>query len=230
MKQPGPLFPASWASSFSISRGSACVVEGHRQGALNIRSEYNGEAAVPLLQMLKASAPVFEQCTEEAMRFRIYQLGSLEIRTTKEVGCKEEVGIVFSIRAPTSSCSTTKGSIEETARISKVTEYVERAFPPDAKSGLEYRHYLVLETGAGHKIATEYLREGEFAWEEDPADLEDRNSLAKVLRTKLVKEAVTLHDVKAHCDTLCQGTSTSVSTQAARKDFIHRLYSRSVDV
>merc|ERR1712039_221648 len=42
---------------------------------------------------------------------------------------------------------------------------------------------IVLHADNGHKILTERLRDGSVTWEEDPEDLEDRNSLAKVTRS-----------------------------------------------
>jgi len=80
--------------------------------------------------------------------------------------------MVFStcIAMAASSKGARKLSLDEADTISKVTEYVEK-----------HRHYyVVLQTGQGHLISTERSRDGTFSWEEDPGDVNDRSSLAKV--------------------------------------------------
>merc|ERR1712050_377462 len=64
----------------------------------------------------------------------------------------------------------------EQEQVVKVAEYVERA------EDLLGHSYVVLETDQGNTIITEKLRSGAVTWEVNPAGLEARNSLAKVIR------------------------------------------------
>jgi hypothetical protein len=195
---PGPLFPHSWTSSFEISRGKGNVLEGQPVGALISRPEYKGQTST-LLHHLKSSAPVFDKSTEESLRFRIYRLGSLEVRTTQEAAADEIIGAVFSIRnqAPKTNSSKPK-SLDEKDKIVKVSEYVERAFTHgrDA-SALQRRYYLVLETDKGNKIVSERLNDRQLTWVVDPDDVDDRNSLAKLTRSETATTGVIVRDMQA---------------------------------
>merc|ERR1719456_1963722 len=115
MTNPGTLFPASWSCGFEANRSGAAVRESAErpQASLHERPEYKGQAAALLLQVIRASAPVFDQRTEEGLRFRVYQMGTLEVRTTQMVGGEEEVGVVFSIRAPTAKAGRKGDRINE---------------------------------------------------------------------------------------------------------------------
>merc|ERR1719359_2483319 len=120
------------------------------------------------------------------MRFQIYKVGNLEIRTTQEPFGDETIGAVFSVRNR-NGCN--EGSTGKRVRIqgdgdfTKITEYVEAAFESDSVEHIQCQYYTVLETVSGNKVLTERLRDGRVTWEEDPEGLEDRNSLAKVTRT-----------------------------------------------
>merc|ERR1719454_1493422 len=74
MGSPGTLFPHSWTESFEIARGQDPAPEARLQGSLIPRPEYKGQAP-QLLEHLRASAPVFDKCTEEGLCWRIYRLG-----------------------------------------------------------------------------------------------------------------------------------------------------------
>merc|ERR1712125_206867 len=117
-------------------------------------------AAEPLLRdHLRKAQPIFNNCTEEGTRFRIYRVGSLEVRTTQDVGADEEIGAVFSIRSlplcsPTSTTGLYSWSHGLQGRIVKVTEFVERRVlsADNAKAGAHEiqqedcsgRHYYVV--------------------------------------------------------------------------------------
>merc|ERR1711972_530292 len=60
--------------------------------------------------------------------------------------------------------------------IVKATEYVERV-------GLEFQVYVTLETDQKNALVVEELEDGTLRFEENPSNLDDRTSLAKVLRT-----------------------------------------------
>jgi len=167
MAEPGPLFPASWKSTMGIERKSEKARE-----MLLARPDYKAEASM-FDDALKSTVPVFDKNTEDGIRFRIYKIGSLEVRTTQAHGAKEVVGAVFSVR----SASQGERRAEAQELLVKATQYVERA------GASQCRYYVVLESEQGHAILTEKLADGSVAWEENPQDLEDRNSLAKVLRS-----------------------------------------------
>merc|ERR1712217_572962 len=105
---------------------------------------------------LESVVPDFDKVTEDGSRFSIYRIGSLEVRTIAEQDCEPVIGAVFSVHA--------------------ATEYVDRA-------GLEFQVYVVLETDQKNKLVVEDMEDGTLRFEENPSNLEDRTSLAKVPRT-----------------------------------------------
>jgi len=166
---PGPLFPSSWASSVEISHGEAAG----RQGAqLSARPHYVAQAHV-LEEALQSALPVFDKSTEDGTRFRVYRLGSLEVRTTQEHDGLEAVGAVFSLSSTEPRQS--EASVRDDEKIVKATEYVER-------SGEEHRCYVVLETDRNNAVVVEESADGQIRQENNPQGLEDRNSLARVVR------------------------------------------------
>jgi hypothetical protein len=235
MTHPGTLYPASWSSGFQASRSCVMVRESTErpQCALNSRPEYKGEAAAVLLQVMKkGSAPVFDKSTEEGLQFRIYQMGTLEVRTTQMPGCEEIVGAVFSVRTPRSKGGRKGAIIEETEKITKATEYVESAgvssVCSDLKPSATCRYYLVMETENGHTIVTERLPNGRATWEEDPDDVEDRSSLAKALRAKPASAALTVRDMKSYHTAMTSKTSSNEVTSSVCKRYARNMFSRAV--
>jgi hypothetical protein len=207
MSTPGRLFPESWTSEFKIENGQMQIgaSEGRPLASLTERCEYqNAKAAEMLRIVLKSTVPVFEKVTEDGMRFCIYRLGSLEVRTFREVGCDESMGVVFSLqdRKPEHS-SEVQVELEE--KIVKATEYVERSVAGHR------RYYIVLETENGHKVMTERREDGFITWEVDPNGLEERNSLAKVTRSKECRAGGTLCDLDALAGSIRQDSSVSPS-------------------
>jgi len=89
----GPLFPSSWRMpSFSVAHSavatSSCSAKGGRTP---------DAAEAPMLRRIIGSAtPLFDKSTEDGMRFRIYQVGDLEVRTTQEFDGTEVINVVFS--------------------------------------------------------------------------------------------------------------------------------------
>merc|ERR1712217_730526 len=78
----GPLFPASWTSDSRVAQWTDSEAsQSHRdRSTLHERSDYAEEAK----QVLKSTAPLFHKKTEDGMSFRIYRMGSVEVRTTQE--------------------------------------------------------------------------------------------------------------------------------------------------
>jgi len=190
---PGPLFPSSWKDLIEIERaqGKACGLP--QENELQERSDYKAEAHM-FDHLLKSAIPEFDKSTEDGMRFRSYKVGSLEVRTTQKLNADEIVGVVFSMLASTQAPAQDQQSrqVKDHERISKASVYVAR----DQQWSEYHRYYLVLETDAGNKISTEMLWDGTVAWHENPAGLEDRNSLAKAFRSKECRGSVTVDDMK----------------------------------
>lgn len=200
---PGELFPASWTSTFELARGEAKVkmTERPKGSLLQHRPDYEAETEM-FEEILKSTTAVFENSTEDGSRFRIYRLGTIEVRTIQEHAGPETIAVVYSIRKSAQVLPTggTDTLLKDTEKIAKVTEYVERT--AGRKSGKESRGYfVVLETQEGNVICTEMLEDGRTTWEENPVDLEDRISLAKVLRTMECKASRnTARDLKMYVD------------------------------
>jgi hypothetical protein len=177
----GPLFPGSWTSASKVAG------EAKKQGSeeLHERPEYAAQSGGVLEKALKDTSPIFENTAEDGERFRIYKIGSLQVRTTQSHGGEELIAAVFStLAAPTASKRgpTVAGqdqAIKEDDKITKVTEYVEVA------TQAPFRHSFVeVETESGRAAVTERLPSGQVIWTESPQDVEVRRCLAKVVRTK----------------------------------------------
>jgi len=198
VSNPGPLFPSSWKDLIEIERARAPgkVVGTPQKGTLHERADYKAKAHM-FDHLLKSGAPVFDKSTEEGIRFRAYKIGSIQVRTTQEPNADEIVGVVFSTSASAQARTQSKHGqkLKEDEQIVKATTYVER----DAKYPLYHRYYLTLETEVGNMVVTEMLRDGSVIWNENPADLEDRNSLAKVFRSKECQgKGVTVKDMRGY--------------------------------
>lgn len=189
----GSLFPSSWRPSMGIANSRAA--ERPAPGSLHPRDDYKSQAS----KLVKSSNPVFHKSTEDGTQFRIYRIGSLEVRTTQDLNGAEEVGVVFSTNAPKSKDKQEESwsTIAKTDKIVKVVEYVERVLldcPAEAPEAR--RFYTVLETSQGDLILTEKLTD-HMVWAENPSDLEYRNSLAKVVRVADCRGAnVTVAEMK----------------------------------
>ncbi|CAK0907839.1 unnamed protein product [Prorocentrum cordatum] len=165
---PGPLFPASWRSAFSISFG-----RGAGPGGRPARRplEHDGAGAA---QALGAAAPVFDRSTEDGVRFRIYRRGSVEVRTTQPEGGDEAVGAVFELCAPPPPPASTP--------VVKVSEFVRSAESSPAPERPAYHHFLVVETDLGDAILAESREDGSVAWVPNSPGLGELCSRSRVLR------------------------------------------------
>lgn len=209
---PGPLFPASWKPSVEIQAESVDIAQNH----LRARPEYKA-CSQKFDHVLKSVMPTFDRCTEEAVRFRIYHIGSLEVRTTQEPQGKETIGAVFSMDGHDQKIHNSAKTIEEHEKIEKVIEYVEKA--EDGR-----RSYVEFVTDQGNKILTEKLSTGITTWLENPVDLEDRNSLAKVVRAGDCRSfAESVSFIKA----LIKRESVEADSSCSkRKQYAQALYAR----
>merc|ERR1711967_208577 len=82
--------------------------------------------------------------------------------------------------------------------------------------GAQRRYYVVLETEDGCKIRMERLPMGNVVWEPEPADLEDRNSLAKVIHSAECRSGLLVRDMKAYQTTLARGTPVASASNCKR--------------
>mmetsp|Transcript_105598 Transcript_105598/g.256443 ORF Transcript_105598/g.256443 Transcript_105598/m.256443 type:complete len:979 (-) Transcript_105598:108-3044(-) len=200
----GPLFPSSWTESVEVE-GQAPA--GARSSFLQPRPDYK-DASLLLGRMLRSAAPLFDKTAEDGCRFRIYRFGSIEARTMQGHEGEEEVVAVFSARPPTelAAAGVWTRVVDESEKVVRATEYVERAVrrqtaeeQGSCQRPLYRRYYVVFETEQGNKIVTEQLSDGIVTFEENPEDLEDRSSLAKVFRSvgcSRVGAGTTLRDLK----------------------------------
>merc|ERR1712039_484152 len=90
---------------------------------------------------------------------------------------------------------------------------------------------VLLETENGNMIVAEQHRSGKLAWEENPADLDDRVSVAKVVRMAECKRGrVTVAQMKAvpaesHCKCYAQSVFNKArgdSVSLTRSGFLKR--------
>merc|ERR1712032_126224 len=161
------LFPASWTSSIKVG--------GPTEGQLlQPRPDYKAESVV-IESVLQSGVPVFDKNTEDGTVFRIYCVGSLEVRTVQELNGNETIGAVFSICEKARDASG-NDKVSGKTRIVKVTQYVERL-----AQGCGY--FVVLETEQGTKILTERLPDMRAVFEESPAGLCERIASARVVRS-----------------------------------------------
>jgi hypothetical protein len=172
---PGPLFPSTWSPAQGITNTDGRT-PALPQGALRPRPDYLSEGN----RLVRSAMPTFDKTTEDGTNFRIYQVGTLEIRTTQVQDGEEQTGAVFS-KVAVSTAVTTPDNCRTVARTDKVVkalEYVERA-------GVEKRelnYFVVLKTEEGDAIVTEKLLDGKVTWVENPEGLEARSSTARVIR------------------------------------------------
>jgi len=171
---PGPLFPSSWVPPTGISNGQVAR-------ELHPRVDYGAR----LEQMLKTMTPVFSKAAEDGTKFRIYEVGSLEVRTIQEHDGKERIGVVFSSRVQGSAKSST-GDLanEQDETITRATQFVEASqqTKESKRPPADIRFYVVFETSVGDFIVTEKVGD-QATWVRNPEDLEARNSFAKVTRS-----------------------------------------------
>lgn len=179
----GAEFPRSWTSRIRVEKdGTKTDVSNKKMGLMKVDFD-DTFATVLTHDILPTAAPEFKKQTEDGSTFRIYQIGSLEVRTTQLKFGQEKVGAIFSSRAPDwqLKCNASNAAQEEKLHECKV--FIE---PADGhlQSGKQPHHfYLVFKTVQENVIVVEQLSNGSRALAVNPRNLEDRNSLAKQLFT-----------------------------------------------
>eukprot|EP00931_Biecheleriopsis_adriatica_P026426 TRINITY_DN16083_c0_g1_i1.p1 TRINITY_DN16083_c0_g1~~TRINITY_DN16083_c0_g1_i1.p1 ORF type:complete len:1036 (-),score=244.94 TRINITY_DN16083_c0_g1_i1:61-3168(-) len=185
----GSEFPRSWTSRFQIQQEGRLQrsLPGSKNSLVTLQVDATFEKAL-LKDILPTAAPEFNKVTEDGMVFRIYRIGSLEVRTTQEASSIEKVRAVFSLRPVVWKPIAGNGVREalDDEKILKAKLFVENACADDKRADL-YHYYVVLETERSNVIVTERLADGTTTWTVNPDNVEDRNSLAKLLVTMEVK-------------------------------------------
>jgi hypothetical protein len=174
IESPGPLFPSSWASAITGGRSSPVV--------LRSRSDYHYQTEVArFARILPSLTPFFDNVTDHGARFRIYQTGTLQVRTVTEKDGEEEI-CAFLSKRPTSheNLRSSDDCLDE--GIESVTQYVDG-------DTTNPQFFVVIETVAGNHIITEKRRSEPIVWEVNPSKLEARIALAKVTRCVKCKDA-----------------------------------------
>jgi hypothetical protein len=219
----GNHFPMSWTDPCELKRAE----EARGAYVLSARADYKSNADM-FDDLLASVTPVFDKSTEDGFRFRIYKCGSLEVRTCQEPDGIETIGAVFSVRSGAQVSAKQSGqgrTIAEHEKVVRAVQFVERGTRGISKStialnGRPYNQfYVMLETELGSRIVTEKLADGTVTWKENPADLEDRNSLGKVVFMKdCTSTAVTVKDMQKYQ----QGANTGKRASGSkRKQYAH---------
>lgn len=211
---PGPLFPSSWASAFGVQRED--VRPGLPPRPPRRRHVLQDAETARLLRELRSAAPSFDKSAEDGLRFRVYDLAGLEVRTLQAPGGEEAISAAFSSHPHPAAHGSTAGDGGDGGRVVKVTEYVERlledelssqhrraeedssrAVQASTPSSSSCHYYVVLETESGDAVVTEKCVSGRVAWAANPKGLEARNSLAKVTGcVDCCTAGVTIREVK----------------------------------
>lgn len=224
-KDVGSLFPRSWTSTIALDSDPS-LRRLHRLPA--------AEADAVAEEVLKSGgAPaVFDRTSEDGSRFRIYRMGSLEVRTTQAMNKEEVVGAVFSSRVSSLAASGVSNDSQEGVhpqdKIAKVVEYVERdslvQLPVNPSDGHvccpPCRYFVVIETERGARVVTEKRQDGKLTFEESPIGLDARVAQARVVRSvKYPAGDLTVADLKRQRVVCNPGSDAVVSAQS-------KLYSR----
>jgi len=188
----GPDFPRSWTSRVQIQHLGKSSAVSARAGLtrLEVDSMFRKSFATDIALQV---TPDFKEATEDGTVFRIYRIGSLEVRTVQESSKEEVVGAVFSRSTPTwrsADDSKSDKALQDGEKPVKGKLYVESV---GARSGeenpagdcLEMSHYyVVLETNHANMVVMEKDQDGSVSWEVNPKSLEDRLSLSKLVKQR----------------------------------------------
>lgn len=219
----GHDFPRSWTSRFQIEKdGLAPKTEASNKTGL-VKVEMDKAYSASLVRdVLPTAAPEFQEKTEDGTCFCIYKIGSLEIRTTQERFAEEQIGVVYSSRAPTWNLAATSQELSEREKVVECKVFLEAA-EGDVVGKQPHHLYMVCITANKNVIVTEKLANGSTIFLVNPKSLEDRNSLAKQLFKSDCVEQATVKDVKTQQTnfnkTFEEGVSLSVRKQYVKSVF-----------
>jgi len=196
---PGPEFPCSWTSQCQVAKEgrtpSKIAANQHRLMMIDVDSEFQ---KFLLSDVLPGVTPDFDKATEDGVVFRTYSVGRLQIRTTEAQVGEEVVGAVFSHQTPSWQPSPGKQAkpVRESERVVKAKVYIEAVETMAQPQSACGRFYVVLETEASNTVVTEKVADGSSSWVLNADNLEERNSLARLLFTTECKGA-TLQSIRS---------------------------------
>eukprot|EP00913_Durusdinium_trenchii_P001525 g1412.t1 len=190
----GPDFPRSWTSRIQVEKDGAKTDVSQRKMLTKVDFD-PAFASVLANDILPTAAPEFKKDTEDGSTFRIYQIGSLEVRTTQMKFGQEKVGAMFSSGAPAWELKSKATVLAEDEKLQECKVFIEATDGP-AQGHQPHHFYLVFKTVQQNVIVIEQLANGSRSWAVNPTNLEDRNSLAKQLFTAVCTEGATVHALK----------------------------------
>jgi len=209
----GPDFPRSWTSNFRVEHA------GHAKTGLKANlvplALNTSFKKVVLNDVLPTAVPEFDRTAEDGTSFRIYRMGSVEVRTIQEPSSSEAVVAAFSLRQTAWQASSSGAQAAEGERLVKAKMYVEAIdgigdltnriegesddlqAPWQSQRQEHCHYYVVLETNSGNVAVTEKCADGSITMVINPENLEDRNSLARLLYTTECREgSVSMREIK----------------------------------
>jgi len=216
---PGSLFPSSWKNYIEIDRRAPVSLQDE---VLHERPDYMVEAEI-FRQVIQSTPPAFDKKTEEGMRFRVYHIGSVEVRTIQEVDGKEVVGAIFSKgRAPNATMNDKElAKIQGSEKVVKITMHVER----DRRLHTSHRYYIVLETDVAGMMVTEMHSDGTVTWKDNPANLEVRNFLSKTFRAMdCCDKGITVEDMKIYSSIVVEQKIGGGASQSTGRRYAQEVY------
>eukprot|EP00930_Biecheleria_cincta_P040216 TRINITY_DN2756_c0_g5_i1.p1 TRINITY_DN2756_c0_g5~~TRINITY_DN2756_c0_g5_i1.p1 ORF type:complete len:448 (+),score=98.70 TRINITY_DN2756_c0_g5_i1:180-1346(+) len=199
----GADFPRSWTSRFQISHvgksGPSTTSSRAGLAQLQVTPEFEKHFFTDVAPL---AVPEFKEAAEDATLFRIYRIGSLEVRTVQEY-CKEEViGAVFSRSNVNLVSGDVKQALQDGERLIMAKLYVEAVEVQNGSSDSAQRHldrchyFIVLETNRANMIVTEKAADGSTSWVVNPKNVEDRMSLSKLLKQRECNTQVTVQQLQ----------------------------------
>jgi len=216
----GLIFPSVWTPN--AGRAPDVGLEGPCPFPHKLSKDEDVQLFEQAAALKKVLAPSFDQSTEDGTRFRVYQAGSLEVRTLQEQGQQEVIAAVFSHQASKEVEGWT--TVAKNDRVLKATEYVENSC-----HGVRSVHFFaVLETNQGDLIVAEMLEDGVQSWSENPTDLQNRRTLARVFRVVACHgTCITIETAKMFGRQSVEEAATrAVEPGGVSKHFVDGLFSR----
>eukprot|EP00435_Cladocopium_sp_Y103_P016762 s2202_g4.t1 len=154
VSNPGPEFPRSWTSGFQLELDGKVPVTAPTKFGLSkieiddfMRScpELTGKNL--LEDVLPSAASEFEKTAEDGAIYRIYKIGSVEVRTIQETDGPETICVVFSSGAASWEANSTKPDDRiEKEKLSKCKMYVEAVEHEASNGRVGCNFYLVLDS------------------------------------------------------------------------------------
>ena len=90
-ENPGAAFPRSWTSNFQVEQqgvSTGLVKKALRSGMVQLSLNPTFKNLI-IHEMLPSTAPVFEKNSEDGCVYRIYRIGTMEIRTVQDRCCRK---------------------------------------------------------------------------------------------------------------------------------------------